>query len=208
VIEWATIAELGTAAGTLVLGVATFAAVRSANRAGRIAERSLRIGLRPILVPSRLEDPPQQLMFVDHHWVTLLGGQAVVELADGVIYLAMMVRNVGNGMAVIQAWHPIPGQLTPDDGWGTIDQYRLQTRDLWVPPADVAFWQGALRDDSEDIFRSMCGAILDGALTVDLSYLDHEGGQRTVSRFTLLRREDGVDGWWVTLSRHHNVGEN
>jgi hypothetical protein len=45
-----TIAELGTAAGTLILAVATFGSVRSANRAARVAERSLELGLRRHIV--------------------------------------------------------------------------------------------------------------------------------------------------------------
>jgi hypothetical protein len=54
--DWATISALATAGGTLVLALATFGSVRSANRAARLAERSLRAGLRPLLMPSRLED--------------------------------------------------------------------------------------------------------------------------------------------------------
>jgi hypothetical protein len=54
--DWATIASLATAGGTLVLAVSTFASVKSANRAARAAERSLLAGLRPLLVPSRLQD--------------------------------------------------------------------------------------------------------------------------------------------------------
>lgn len=111
-LSWATISALATAFGTLVLGVATFAAVRSANRAARVAERSFQIGLRPILAPSRLEDLPQRIMFQDRHWLTLEGGKAAVEIADGIVYLGMMVRNVGNGMAIIEAWQPHPGMLT------------------------------------------------------------------------------------------------
>ena len=206
-IDWATVAGVGTAAGTLVLGVATFAAVRSANRAGRIAERSLRIGLRPILAPSRLEDAPQRVRFIDGHWVTLEGGQAAVELLDGVLYLAMMVRNIGNGLAMIQSWLPRPGAIGDDD-WDNFDAYRPQSRDLWVPPGDVAFWQGALRDDSEAIHTEIAQAITDGEITVYLLYLDHEGGQRTVSRFALIRRDDEVGGWWSTLTRHHNIDEH
>ena len=38
-IDWATIATFATAIGTLVLAVATFAAVRSANLSARVAER-------------------------------------------------------------------------------------------------------------------------------------------------------------------------
>src|SRR5215469_7383581 len=51
--DWASIASLATAAGTLVLAVATFAAVRSTNRAARAAEQSLLVGLRPLFAPSR-----------------------------------------------------------------------------------------------------------------------------------------------------------
>jgi len=36
--NWATIATFANAIGTLVLAVATFAAVRSANRSARVAE--------------------------------------------------------------------------------------------------------------------------------------------------------------------------
>jgi len=39
--NWTTASSLATGFGTLVLALATFAAVRSANRAARAAERSL-----------------------------------------------------------------------------------------------------------------------------------------------------------------------
>jgi hypothetical protein len=70
--DWPTIASLGTAGGTLVLAVATFSSVRSAQRATQIAERStqiaeraLLIGLRPVLVPSRATDVPEAVRFGD-----------------------------------------------------------------------------------------------------------------------------------------------
>ncbi|HKA94650.1 MAG TPA: hypothetical protein VKD66_00155, partial [Streptosporangiaceae bacterium] len=92
--DWATVASLATAAGTLVLALATFAAVRSANRAARTAERSLLAGLRPLLLASRLQDDPQKVMFVDGKWVQVPGGRASVQAEEGVIYLTMSVRNV------------------------------------------------------------------------------------------------------------------
>jgi hypothetical protein len=55
--DWVTISSLATAGGTLVLAAATFASVRSGNRSARIAERALQVGMRPLLTPSRLEDP-------------------------------------------------------------------------------------------------------------------------------------------------------
>jgi hypothetical protein len=194
VIEWTTVSSLATAGGTLVLAVATFSAVRSANRSARIAERSFEIGLRPILAPSRLEDPPQKVMFRDRHWVVLQGARAVVEVVDGVVYLAMLVRNVGSGMAIIESWEPFPGQRSSKDEWGDIEDFREQTRALWIAPGDVAFWQGALRDEADPLQKTVAAAVAEGAVTVDLLYLDHEGGQRTVSRFSLIRREDGESG--------------
>jgi hypothetical protein len=135
-----------------------------------------------------------------------------------VVYLAMLVRNVGNGMAIIDAWQPFAGQLKSDDPWGSLEDFRPQTRALWIAPNDVAFWQGALRDESNELQRSISVAVADGALTVDLLYSDHEGGHRTVSRFSLICREghridEGTHGeqhggrqnWWVSLSRHRNL---
>jgi hypothetical protein len=150
--DWATIASFATAAGTLVLAVATFWSVRSANRSAWIAERSFRIGLRPILASSRPEDPAQRIMFADRHWVDLKGGRGAAEFTDDTVYLAMSVRNIGNGIAVIEAWQPFPGQLTGEGGWGELEEFRTQTRALWVPPGDVAFWQGALRDPEEKLY--------------------------------------------------------
>src|SRR5579864_8973823 len=103
--DWVTISALATGGGTLVLAVATFASVRSANRAARAAERSLRAGLRPLLVPSRPEDPPQKVGFVDDHFVHLDGGAASAEVGDGAIYLALALRNAGSGIAVLDRWY-------------------------------------------------------------------------------------------------------
>jgi hypothetical protein len=199
--EWVTISSLATAAGTLVLALATFAAVRSANHAARVAERSFQFALRPILAPSRLEDPEERIMFGDRHWVVVPGGQAAVEVFDGVVYLAMQVRNVGNGVAVIEAWAPFAGLRMGAESETVSEVFRRQNRSLWIPPGDVAFWQGALRDESEDLHSEITRAVAEGALGVELLYRDHEGGQGTVSRFTMVRDDDGVR-WWSSMSRH------
>lgn len=76
VADWVTVSSLATAGGTLVLAVATFASVRSANRAARAAERSMLAALRPLLLPSRLQDPPQKVGFADDKWLAVPGGGA------------------------------------------------------------------------------------------------------------------------------------
>src|ERR1700681_3460132 len=95
--DWATISSLVTGGGTLVLALATFASVRSSNRSARIAEAALQEQRRPLLAPSRLEDPMQKIMFLEGHWVTAPGGRAAVEHIDGAVYLAISLRNVGSG---------------------------------------------------------------------------------------------------------------
>ena len=77
--DWVTISALATAAGTLVLALATFAAVRSANRNAITSERAFSAALRPVLVTARSEDPEQRLGFVDGRWLRVQGRRAAVE---------------------------------------------------------------------------------------------------------------------------------
>jgi hypothetical protein len=205
--DWATIASLATAGATLVLAVGTFASVRSANRAARTAERALLVGLRPVLVPSRLEDPSDKIMWVDDHWTMLRGGRASVELVDGNIYLAMSLRNVGAGIAVLQAWHPTPDPR-PGQSHTELDRFRRQTRDLYVPAGGIGFWQGAVRDGDDVFHDGLEAAIRERRrFTIELLYSDHEGGQRTVSLFSVAPRNvgDDPDQWMCAVARHWNL---
>ncbi|HEY5078115.1 MAG TPA: hypothetical protein VIJ48_11460, partial [Acidimicrobiia bacterium] len=96
-----TIASFATASGTLVLAIATFSAVRSSHRSARIAEEALLTAMRPLLVPSLGDDPVQKVLWSDQHAVRLGGGRAVFEAAGDVMYLAMGLRNVGAGFALL-----------------------------------------------------------------------------------------------------------
>src|ERR1700679_1032664 len=107
--NWSTVSSLATGAGTLVLAIATFASVRSANRSARIAEIALQEQRRPVLAPSRLADPLQKIMFVDGHWISAAGGHAAAEHVDGSVYLGISLRNVGSGIGVCQGWTLRPG---------------------------------------------------------------------------------------------------
>jgi hypothetical protein len=203
--DWVTISALATAGGTFVLALATFASVRSANRAARVAEQSLLVGLRPLLVPSKLEDPPQKIGFADDKWVVAEGGRGVAEVGDDAIYLAIPLRNVGSGIAVLHGWSFYPERITGRDAaHRDPDEFIRLTRDLYIPVNDVGFWQGAFRDPAASEFAA-AGAAIEGRgdLTVDLLYGDYEGGQRVISRFAFLPRDDG--GWLVTVARHWNV---
>ncbi len=135
--DWATISSLATAGGTLVLAVATFASVRSANRAARAAEESLLDGLRPLLVTSRIQDPPEKISFADRHWIRVPGGHGAVEASDDAVYLAIALRNVGRGMAVLDSWTGEPGTVlsAQQPEHAPLGEFRRLTRDLYVPAA-------------------------------------------------------------------------
>jgi hypothetical protein len=202
--DWVTISALATAGGTLVLAGATFASVRSANRAARVAEESLLAGIRPLLMPSRLDDAPLKVSFADNHVAIAPGGGGTAEVTDGAIYLTMSVRNVGNGIAVLDGWRV---ELSSDIALSEmppLDTFRRLTRDIYVASGDVAFWQGAYRDPSEPEFAEVGGLIMARErVVVDLLYADHQGGQRVISRFSLLPRDDG--DWLAVVARHWNV---
>ncbi len=199
--DWPTIASLATAGGTLVLAVATFSSVRSGQRSTRIAERALLIGLRPVLAPSHVTDPPEAVRFGDGRVLTVSGGMAAVERDGERYYFAMPLRNVGTGLAVLHAWHIVALAPRLNTGHPEPEEFRPQTRDLYVPAGDTSFWQGAVREPEDPFRDGLQEAVLAGeTLTVDLLYGDHEGGQRTISRFIITREDDGR--WRCGVVRH------
>jgi hypothetical protein len=195
--DWPTIASLATAGGTLVLAGATFAAVRSANRAARTAERSLLAGLRPLLLASRPQDPPEKVTWADEHFTKVLGGRGVIEETGGVIYMAASLRNAGAGIAVLHSWHLLfgPDFMQPPDP----ADFRRLSRDLYIPAGDNGFWQGAIRDPDDPDRRRLLDTIeRPDRIAIDVLYGDHEGGQRTVTRFSL---NPIADGWLCAAVR-------
>jgi hypothetical protein len=200
-----TMASLATAFGTLVLAVATFASVRSSNLSARSAERALLEGIRPVLMATRVQDPAEKVGFVDDHWVVVPGGRGSVEVTDDVVYLAVALRNVGNGLAVLHGWTVT---RRGDAQHAEPADFRRLTRDLYVASGDAGFWQGALRDPAESLFADIALAGREpAALNIDILYGDHEGGQRVITRFTLTPRtsETGEVVWIASVARHWNV---
>jgi len=208
--DWVTISALASAGGTLVLAGVTVASVRSANRAARVAELSLLAGQRPLLVPSRTEDPAVKVGFHDDVWFSVPGGHGIASAKEGGVYFVISVRNVGTGIAVLHGWHVYPDlQLGPDIEIvpTPLDDFTRLTRDLYVAPGDVGFWQGAFRDQTSDRYRSARrGVEAQRRIGVDILYGDFEGGQRVISRFLLTPREteEGVR-WYSGVGRHWNV---
>jgi hypothetical protein len=208
VADWVTISALASAGGTLVLAGVTVASVRSANRAARVAEQSLLAAQRPLLVQSRVDDPLQKVGFSDDVWLVARGGQGDAQATNEAVYFAIAVRNVGTGIAVLHGWHLYPEiQLGADMTHTPLGEFTMLTRDLYIAPDDVGFWQGAFRDPSSESYRDARRAVeAPQRMTVDILYGDFEGGQRVITRFLLTphESEDGLR-WRSSVGRHWNV---
>jgi hypothetical protein len=203
--DWTvTAASAATAAGTLVLAIATFSYVRASQRAARATEAALLAGIRPLLLASRLEDPEQKISFVDEHFIRVGGGRATIEITDDVIYLVVSLRNVGRGLAVLDRWNLVPERVLDELSTDGVGAFKRLTRDIYVPSGEHGFWQGALRDPQDPLFVSVAKATRDRqVMTLDILYSDHLGGQRAVSRFSLLPVRD--EQWMAISGRHWNV---
>jgi len=201
--NWTTISSLATGVGTLVLAVATFASVRSANRSARVAEEALLEQRQPVFSSSRFDDPPQKVMFVEQHWLRAEGGRGVADYTNGNVYLALSLRNVGAGIGVCQAWAVCTGLLSAARALQPRPEsaFRAQTRDLFIPPGDVGVWQGAVREVDDPDYASLVEAVqAREPISIELLYSDQVGGQRTITRFGLIPAGD--DAWLATSSRH------
>jgi hypothetical protein len=211
VTDWVTISSLATAGGTLVLAVATFSSVRSANRSARVAELSLLTGLRPVLIPSKDEDPDEPIRFGDEQVLRVSGHGGAIVIARDVVYLGMGVRNGGQGLAVIHGWRAEPRDLDRPNERPDVESFRRQQIDIYIPAGDGGLWLGALRDPSEPVYAPVREAVkADAAIVLDLLYGDHEGGQRTIVRFVLApwaaeEAQDDPGARRVTALRYWNV---
>jgi hypothetical protein len=217
-VDWVTISSLATAGGTLVLAVATFGSIRSANRTARAAERALQIGLRPVLMQSRRDDPPQKIMYGDEQWFKLPGGAAIAQIREvngtETVYLGISLRNAGSGLAIIHGWVLYPERpRAVEQHHPPPENFRLNSRDLYIPVNDTGFWQAAYRSPDDPDYAEAIESVKNRRpMGLDLLYGDHEGGQRVITRFSVMPRDqasvtpaDG-DGWWLPSAvRHWNV---
>jgi hypothetical protein len=205
VTDWATVANIATAGGTLVLAVATFGATRSANRTAKLTEKALQLGLEPLLTAARPEDPPERVGFRDDEMFVVRGGSAAVEFQDGNVYFAIPVRNVGNGIAVLRAWNVVTTEVAATTGYGDLDEYRQLSRDLYIPSGGNGYWQGAIREADDPQRVEVERAIRDGGFVIDVFYGDQFGGHPAVSRFRLRHLDDE---WFCSIVRHFRVRDH
>jgi hypothetical protein len=213
---WATLADIGTAVGTLILAAATFVAVSASARSTRIAQRALLAGQRPVLAPAGPDDPVDSVQFADGRVFPVGNGRALAVAEAAVVYLAIPLGNVGAGLAVLRGYH-LHGESASDvaqDPRGParhlggetpppLRAFSPQQRDLLISTKRAGFWQAALRDPSTRLYQEVTQAIeTGGRITVDVLYGDHEGGQPSITRFVLLPE---AGAWRCDATRHWSL---
>jgi hypothetical protein len=203
VADWVVISSLATAGGTLALAGSTYASVRSANRAARAAEGSLLAALRPLLVESSELDPPLHVGFKDHPAFTVPGGSAVVEVVEGRLYVVLSLRNVGPGIGVLHGGRIDPERFPAQREHVDTDRFRMLSRDIYIPPGKNGFYQIAFRDEQGEERDAMLEAVRAGGFSAEILYGDFEGGQRVITRFNVVREDDGV--WRMGTVRHWQI---
>ncbi len=202
--DWVTISSLATAGGTLVLALATFSSVRSANRSARVAERSLLTGQRPVLIPSREADPLERVRFGDDVVLEVSGHGGAIKAKNDNVYMAVALRNGGAGIAILHAWRAEVRDVTGTEA-PNLDEFRSQSRDLYIPAGETGFWQGAIRDQDDPLYESLRDAAEEKKrVMIDVLYGDHEGGQRAIARFSVSEWPH-VDGERADVVRYWNV---
>ena len=138
---------------------------------------------------------PADLVIRKGRWVNVPGGGAAVEAAANAVYLALSLRNVGAGLAVLQGWqaHSVtPVEPESEAAWREsvqsqrvpdVEDFRPLTRDQYIASGDVGVWQGALRDPADPLHAALTAATAERRrFLLDLLYTDQIGGQRTRAR--------------------------
>jgi hypothetical protein len=104
---------------------------------------------------------------------------------------------------VLKSWSVIASRAQADQDVGNLADFRLLSRDLYIPAGGTGFWQGAMRDANDRQRADVEAALRNGELTIDVRYQDHFGGHPAVSRFFLRRLDDG--SWFASVVRHFTV---
>jgi len=65
-------------------------------------------------------------------------GSPLVQESGGNLYLAIPLRNVASGLAVLHGWYIWPQRMT-DDRRPPVEDFHRLGRDLYVPAGDISF---------------------------------------------------------------------
>ena len=112
------------------------------------------------------------------------------------------MRNVGTGIAVLHGWYFVNEAFTGGTAHPPLDDFRRLTRDLYIAPGEIGFWQGAFRDPEKRRSPRHARRSRTRRFGLEVLYGDHELGQRSITRFSIAARRRRLV---ATVARHWNV---
>jgi hypothetical protein len=119
--------------------------------------------------------------------------------------MAIGVRNGGSGLALIHGWRIEVADQTGNRP-PSVDEFRRQQRDIYIPPGETGYWQGAIRDRSDPAYDEIRSAMRSRSrISIDLIYGDYEGGQRTIARIGLTNDDDERADYRAEVGRYWNI---
>src|SRR5258707_952345 len=136
--------SVATMARALVINSATQMRASNEKNTKRIVMRA-RFCATKSITPSAKTMPPTSARLA----VRVPGGRAVAEVAGEATSLAIALRNVGSGLAVLDRWDFYPERQTGEVSYRDPSGFHRLTRDIYVPAGDMGFWQGAFREPSD-----------------------------------------------------------
>jgi len=98
-------------------------------------------------------------------WTTI----SALATGGGTLVLAVSLRNVGPGIAVLHGGRVFPERQRARGDHAPLDEFSLLTRDIYIPPGKIGFWQIAFRDESPER-EEMLAAVDRGVFSVQVLY--------------------------------------
>ena len=181
----ATIASYATAAGTLVLAVATFSAVRSSNRFSPHRRRVTPHQHAPTAHPVAVSTTPSKGCCGIHHHAAHINGRtpssrktagSSIWRSDCETLVQVLPCSTGGTRCPIRRSKTCP---TPQ-----AEDFRRLTIDLYIPAGGSGYWEAAVREPDDPLRPGFMRALTERhPFMIDILYGDQQGRQRTISRY-------------------------
>jgi hypothetical protein len=181
--------DTGLVAATLAIAGTTVLVAITAAWSALLSARQMKRNLLPIVVPAKPDGGTRVARFSPAKHEVLENADSFSESADGVVYLAFCVRNIGSGVAVIKG---IAARLSsevldiaPEEMPSPMGLMRV-LRAYYIGPGETTYLPIQIHESNPMAWQAMVEAITaKHNLLLDLVYSDHAGRQLTVSRVEL-----------------------
>jgi len=195
---------------TTLLAIVTFALVCATYLMAQTAKRQFGRQLLPILIPSRIRDPIRKVYFSNNTWQMLYGDQVLVDSVD-TLYVAIPLRNIGSGTAVVRGLS-IPDVGPDDDALPrrrpSLKNLIAAKTDLLLGPGDISHLsidsEAQTADRQRHALQTQVERIdRDSGVYLDILHCDHVRRQHNITRIELAQVSEKSSSSGTTSGAEH-----